>query len=125
MDRPYIFDGPPPRRPRETITIQLFTFPQNTSLFTRISRARYVPLLSESIPTIMNSVGFAIGILQKTNLIRGIYNQRHRRVKVDILTNSVSLMNPIEIEKYPTDIEFHNPGSIVSFVPENHNYQLK
>ena len=125
VDTPYVFGGHPPARPRETITIQLFTFPENASLVTRKLRAIYVPLLSLPIPTIVNSVGFAVGILQSTNVIRGIYNQergRQRRVKVDTLTNAVSPMNQMEIVRYPTDCVFYNPGSIVSFVPENYHY---
>ena len=118
VDQPYIFDGPPPAHPREVITIRPIIFPAN--LFIRRSRGVYVPIRSSRIPTIVNSVGFAVAILQNTNVIRGIYNRNRHRVKVDTLNNVFSIMNPIEIMKYPVDVEFHNPGSIVSFVPEGH-----
>ena len=124
--RPYIFDGDPPVYPREAITIRLFIFhPRYANLLVRKKRGTYVPLLPLPIPTVTNSVGFAVAVLQNNNIVRGIYNQFHRRVKVDTLTSVASQMSSMEIQQYPVDCFFHNPGSIVSLVPEDHHYPWK
>ena len=110
----------PPAHPRPLLTVRLVHFPMNDAYQIRLERGRYVPLPTKPIPSITTENGYAVAVVQDNGMVCGIYDQKYRRCKLDMISDKLKYMTKNEIDNFPIDYVYRHSSSIVCLIPHAH-----